>query len=94
MHFSKTGSCPRCGAAIWSPQTWSKTDIPPPSTYSCLCFGEDKSKIILPTPSNAQVIASLGEKILDLEKKVSKLEELLADTRNTGLTRPKGILRG
>ena len=32
------GSCPQCGAPIYSPNIWHGV-TPPPITYSCICRG-------------------------------------------------------
>ena len=36
MSYSQVGSCPKCGAPIYSPSVWHAV-TPPPITYTCNC---------------------------------------------------------
>lgn len=38
MSYAKVGSCPKCGAPIYSPSIWHGV-TPPPVSYSCSCAG-------------------------------------------------------
>ena len=35
--YTQVGTCPRCGAPIYSPSVWMSI-LPPPSIPSCSCF--------------------------------------------------------
>lgn len=37
MSYVQVGSCPQCGAPIYSPSVWMSI-LPPPATHSCACF--------------------------------------------------------
>jgi len=61
-NFFKTGSCPKCGAAIWSKSNEININFPPNSFYSCSC-------------SNPLAQIPILNKI-DLEKLLKEFEEL------------------
>ena len=73
MNYTKTGQCPKCGAAIWSPIVWKEL-TPPPSHYSCNCsldiIGNDNKK-----SSTTNIIDELKKEILDLKAQVAKVKE-------------------
>jgi hypothetical protein len=89
MPFTKAGSCPKCGAPIWIPDSWAQANIPPPITYSCLCHGSTKVNVVIP-------LATVDvEKFQELENKVKELEMELG-TLKRGIL-PKGkreVLKG
>jgi hypothetical protein len=39
------GSCPKCGAPIYSPTVWMSI-LPPPPIYTCNCVASGNSTII------------------------------------------------
>jgi hypothetical protein len=67
MSFLKTGSCPKCGAPIWIPQSWNQITVPPPITYSCLCND------VIVTPMKFQELQTKVEK---LEKELETLKKI------------------
>lgn len=40
--MTKVGSCPKCGAPIYSPTVWMGI-TPPPVTYTCMCVEQPRT---------------------------------------------------
>lgn len=40
MSFIQVGTCPKCGAPIYSPSMWHGI-TPPPANYTCSCYSKN-----------------------------------------------------
>lgn len=49
MSQTQVGSCPKCGAPLYSPSAWWGI-TPPPVTYTCGCFPQPR--VISTTSTN------------------------------------------
>jgi len=53
---TQVGSCPHCGAPIYSPTVWHGV-TPPPVTFTCQCGPREKTIITITTTENKVVKA-------------------------------------
>jgi len=56
MSFTQVGSCPHCGAPLYSPMAWWGI-MPPPVQYSCNCAAGKQGVV---TTDNTYTISTKG----------------------------------
>jgi len=69
--YTQVGSCPHCGAPIYSPSVWHGI-TPPPPTYSCACVPQSKVVTTTNTIRIDNDIKGLGEIQKNIEDKIGK----------------------